>query len=165
MTFLLTVSPKEAVELLNGNLADLIRSWKVPLGTAYIAVKKEKPYVSEWHREEPPRFFIPTKEILWIDKIFGGVNYLNGLVVAKCEITACEPTKNRVLQMLVRRNADKSDYHDITFTSLSVLDKPMEVGQFKGNGIAGRYDTGVKIYGWKPITKLPSRWQEVEVGE
>ena len=48
MTFLLTVSPKEAVELLNGNLADLIRSWKVPLGTAYIAVKKEKPYVSEW---------------------------------------------------------------------------------------------------------------------
>jgi len=38
---LLTVSPSEAVQLLNGTLATLIRKWKVPLGTAYIAVKKE----------------------------------------------------------------------------------------------------------------------------
>jgi len=42
MTILLTVSPSEAVQILNGTLATLIRSWKVPLGTAYICCSKPK---------------------------------------------------------------------------------------------------------------------------
>jgi hypothetical protein len=161
MTFLLTVSPKEAVELLNGNLADLIRSWKVPLGTAYIAVKKEKPYVSEWHREEPPRFFIPTKEILWIDKIFGGVNYLNGLVVAKCEITGCKK-----VSFLDWRTDEytKPMYHH-TVSNLTVLDKSMELKDFiVRKEVLNNDKTRI---GWLKgtLTRLPSRWQEVEVGE
>ena len=158
-TILLTVSPSEAVGLLNGTLATLIRSWSVPLGTAYIAVKKEKPYVSEWHREEPPRFFIPTKTVLWIDKIFGGVNYLNGLVVAKCEI-------NSVMQYPTLHLAI------IYLSNLSVLDKPMEVKQFYTRKCKAFKATGTDLkhslkieYTRTSLSRLPSRWQAVEVGE
>ena len=167
MTFILTVSPHEAVGLLNGNLASLIRSWEVPLGTAYLAVKKEKPELhryDSWNGEEWERHYILRKPSIgeWLQ---------NGLVVAKCEITECN---------LNNFQGFGDDFYEIRFSSLSVLDKPMEVGKFKPikkakydgftwemtnakNGMIAM-DDGMYNIG-DPLTKLPSRWQKVEAGE
>ena len=197
---LLTVSPKEAVALLNGNAASLVRSWKVPLGTAYIAVKKEKPELhryDSWNGEEWERHYLLRKSPIgeWLQ---------NGLVVAKCVVEKAEqfnleqldghPSKFERINkpacltddelftyLYNKKNRSKNGIgYALHLTALSVLDKPMEVGQFKPikkakydgfaweitnakNGMIAM-DDGMYNIG-DPITRFPSRWQEVEVGE
>ena len=96
MTILLTVSPKEAVGLLNGTLATLIRSWKVPLGTAYIAVRKAKDRLADvlhngdmgldgepMELSKPFFLKLPDEKTVVHDKKW---NEVNGKIIAKCEI-------------------------------------------------------------------------------
>ena len=158
MTFILTVSPTEAVELLNGNLASLIRSWEVPLGTAYLAVKKEKPELhryDSWNGEEWERHYILRKPSIgeWLQ---------NGLVVAKCEIT-----ENAIQGVKDIGNATYIRMYGFRFSFLSVLDKPMEVGQFyrKPFKDCKANCEELPLCSELRLTRLPSRWQKVEVGE
>jgi len=177
MTILLTVSPKEAVELLNGNATSLVRSWKVPLGTAYIGVSQGTPRLIEvvhkgdmcYDTKVTETFFIKMEEKYDIMKntcwALGGKF---GKIVAKCEITKCEVQYcGKNLEGFYGVNGGLEPDYKINFTSLSVLDKPMEVGKFyrKPFKDCKANCEELPLCSELRLTRLPSRWQEVEVGE
>jgi hypothetical protein len=164
MTFLLTVSPKEAVKLLNGTLSTLIRKWKVPLGMAYIAVRKAKDrlvdvlhngdtgFYGETVELSKPFFLkLPDETTVVRDKKW---NEVNGKIIAKCEI-------NSVMQYPTLHQAI------IYLSNISVLDKPMEVSQFYRKPFKDCKPNCEELPCCSELrlTRLPSRWQEVEVGE
>jgi len=202
---LLTVSPTEAVDLLNGNATSLVRSWKVPLGTAYIAVKKRGELV--WNNGTT--FIEETGEGTYEQ----GTNYdvYNGKILGKCEIKKVDVVEmcqvsvdseavnvhdtNYILKgnvsdlshfesvydakILEKIGMNFDDFRELgrstidkgiplyvfSVTPISVLDKPMELKDFiVRKEVLNNDKTRI---GWLKgtLTRLPSRWQEVEVGE
>ena len=116
---LLTLSPSNALQLLNGK--PVVLPFKVPLGTAYIYEQRGRlrnKWSNHFGRTPSP-------------KEYEG----RGQVVAKCEITACEP---------YLRFTDRKKVYAVDFSALTVFDKPMELKEFG-------------------ITRAPSRWQHIEL--
>jgi hypothetical protein len=178
---LLTVYPSEAVQLLNGTLSVLVRSWKVPLGTAYIYCSKPKKkyrigcmvfFSDELYRTPKGEIkFGSSVELMAYDN-YDKSNFLSGKVVAKCGITDCKK-----VSFLDWRTDEytKPMYHH-TLSSLTVFDKPMELRQFKSVAFLNRpfklstLKDGETISKskWEEmarITRSPQSWQYVEVGE
>ena len=168
---LLTVSPQVAVELLNGHATALVRSWKVPLGTAYICCAKPKKkyrigcmgfFSDELYRTPKGEIkFGSSVELMAYDD-YDKSNFLSGKVVAKCEIT-------KVYECGYDDENDDACVtgYVITLSSLSVLDKPMEVSQFYRKPFKDCKANCEELPCCSELrlTRLPSRWQEVEVGE
>jgi len=200
-TILLTVSPSEAVGLLNGTVSTLIRKCKVPLGTAYIGVKKART-IKEW--------LVRCLDDVWrtIGTAYGwsfsaNTLHFDGLVVAKCEIKKVEGLEwdntpdyfgevdgdplfdlKDICKKAGITDDDLIEYSGdgcvtlfaIHLSPLSVLDKPMELSDFQSVAFLNRpFDLSqlhdgemIGFSEWRRrarLTKLPSRWQAVEVGE
>jgi len=85
---------------------------------------------------------------------------LSGKVVAKCEIKGIAPI------IYSHGSESRTDGYSIVVAPLTVLDKPMEVGKFTDR--SGGHIIGDGYTEWEPpkhLSRLPSRWQAVEVGE
>jgi len=126
---LLTLSPSNALQLLNGK--PVVLPFKVPLGTAYMYVAINSGILCENLDEPKIVYFKGARNI----PLKVSLSPMNGLVVAKCEITACEP---------YLRFTDRKKVYAVDFSALTVFDKPMELKEFG-------------------ITRAPSRWQHIEL--
>lgn len=175
-TILITVSPMKAFYILNG--MQFISVFKVPVPcVAYIGVSSYGKGLLQRNLDENKIvLFKGAREI----PLNVALSPMSGVVVAKCEITGCEKVFSFDWQ-----GDEYSDprYHH-TVSDLTILDEPMTISQFytrksrlikatpyepKGPRKGEFFDMELLKHSRRyeytntPLTRLPSRWQFVEV--
>ena len=185
--------PERACKILNGEITtDVRKRIPKPPFTVWMYCTKGKPYLAEhskeWRKEYPePRYFLPDKETVAIDKLFGGRKYLNGLVVAKFVVekdgkitfqTFNDGAKNWTYRDENGHNDDllnKSclnlfqmhkilkgkDGHALPITALEILDKPLQLSDFKHEVDVWVPEFQAFTDELRPLTKAPQSWCRV----
>ena len=148
-SILLTVSPTEALNVLNGKQLALLRK-RVPkgyVGWCYGVVSKGKPYLNK--EDVGNKYFLVN-----------GVKYM-GYEVLNSKI----PFKFWYEEVYIDNYRDvNSNLYAISITKLEVFDKPMELGDFNRMYISRTMDN-VKTGLMLTLTKSPSTYQYVWVKE
>ena len=184
-SILLTVSPTEALNVLNGKQSALLRK-RVPkgyVGWCYGVVSKKGidymrfpiTFAKQYGGKIPFRFWHEEVETYYLERplnleiTYRGIDNQQG----------CEYSKDIKKELLKKTNLTFSELFDlghkrsdgqqsvfnlISITKLDIFDKPMELEQFRNIGTSTFQ--GKKLnHVWKEVTKSPSTYQYVWVKE